>query len=52
MHIEDLKNKNQTPVDPDQVFNRDPDRAEKIKIKVRLKNKNQSLPKNFQSRSG
>jgi hypothetical protein len=42
---------NQGPVDTYQLFNRDYDRGRKFAIKVRLKNKNRSLPRNFQSGS-
>jgi hypothetical protein len=40
---------NQSLVDPDHIFNRDPDRDEFFPIKVCLKNFNQGLLKNFSS---
>nr|WP_319375349.1 hypothetical protein [uncultured Methanoregula sp.] len=45
-----LKNKNQSPVDPDQFFNRDQDRDENFKIKACSKIFNQSLLEKIQSR--
>jgi len=47
-----LKNKIQSPVDPDPVFNRDHDRAAFFQIKPWWKIFSQGLPKYFQSRSG
>jgi hypothetical protein len=38
-------------IDPDQVFDRDRDRDDFFSIKVRLKNFNQGLLKNFSSES-
>ena len=43
---------NQSLIDPDQIFNHDPDHDEKFSIKVWLKIFNQSLLKIFQSGSG
>ena len=46
-----LKKKfNQSPIDPDCIFNRDHDRDENFKIKPWLKIKNQSLMKKISSR--
>jgi hypothetical protein len=44
-----LKNKNQSPVDPDPDFNRDHDRDELFAIKACLKNFSQSLLKKNQA---
>ncbi|HII98039.1 MAG TPA: hypothetical protein HA272_01945 [Methanoregula sp.] len=45
-----LKNKNQSPIVPDQFFNRDPDRAQNFSIRVRLKIFHQTLLKFFSIR--
>jgi hypothetical protein len=47
----DLIEKNQGLIDPDQVFNRDHVHAQNFTIKACLKKINQSLLKNFQSKS-
>jgi hypothetical protein len=44
---EPIKNKNQSLIDPDHIFNRDRDRDEFFSIRVCLKKINQSLLKIF-----
>jgi hypothetical protein len=43
-----LKNENQSPIDPDQVFDRDPDPAQIFSIAIRPKNPDTGVKRSHQ----